>query len=466
MALRFFNTFTKRIEEFAPIRPGEVRMYNCGPTVYDFAHIGNFRAYIFEDLLRRYLKYKGYKVTQVMNLTDIDDKSIRAAREQGIKLQEYTQKYKEAFFEDIDTLKIERAEHYPAATEHIPEMVEMIKRLLETGHAYRKDGSIYFQIKNFPNYGKLSGFDISQLRAGARIDADEYEKETASDFALWKAWDEEDGEVFWETELGKGRPGWHIECSAMSIKYLGQPFDIHTGGVDNIFPHHENEIAQSEGASGEKFANYWLHNAHLMVEGRKMAKSLGNCYTLKDLMGLGHNPLAVRHELLTTHYRQQLNFTFEGLSAALGALQRLRDFWQSLEDVRGDSDGGKVAPVLEKAKTGFEEGLDEDLNISPALASIFDMVREVNSLIAEGQISKGEAQQTLNLLKRFDAVLGFIQPEESTIDKEIEGLIERRNQAREDKNWAEADRVRDELLQKGIILEDTKEGTKWKRKLE
>ncbi len=230
MALRFFNTFTKRIEEFAPIRPGEVRMYNCGPTVYDFAHIGNFRAYMFEDLLRRYLKYKGYKVTQVMNLTDIDDKSIRAAREQGIKLQEYTRKYKEAFFEDIDTLKIERAEHYPAATEHIPEMVELVKRLLETGHAYRKDGSIYFQIKSFPNYGKLSGFDISQLRAGARIDADEYEKETASDFALWKAWDEEDGEVFWETELGKGRPGWHIECSAMSIKYLGQPFDIHTGG--------------------------------------------------------------------------------------------------------------------------------------------------------------------------------------------------------------------------------------------
>ncbi|MFQ5870140.1 MAG: cysteine--tRNA ligase [Candidatus Zixiibacteriota bacterium] len=466
MALRFYNTFTKKIEEFSSIRPGEVRMYTCGPTVYDYAHIGNYRAYIFEDLLRRYLKYKGYNVIQVMNVTDIDDKSIRASREQGIRLQEYTRKYKDAFFEDIDTLNIERAEHYPVATEHIPEMVEMIKTLLERGHAYQKDGSIYFEVKSFPPYGKLSGFDISQLKAGARIDSDEYEKETASDFALWKAWDEDDGEVFWETELGKGRPGWHIECSAMSIKYLGQPFDIHTGGVDNIFPHHENEIAQSEGASGDKFANCWLHNAHLMVEGRKMAKSFGNFYTLKDLLKLGHHPTAIRYQLLTIHYRQQLNFTFEGLSGALSSLQRLRDFWRSLEDVRGDNDGGKVAPVLEKAKTGFEEGLDEDLNISPALASIFDMVREVNSLIAEGQISKGEAQQTLNLLKRFDAVLGFIRPEESTIDEEIEALIEGRNQARGDKNWAEADRIRDELLKKGIVLEDTKEGTKWKRKLE
>jgi cysteinyl-tRNA synthetase len=466
MALRFYNTYTNRVEPFEPIRPGEVGMYTCGPTVYDYAHIGNFRAYMFEDLLRRHLKYKGFKVTQVMNLTDVDDKSIRGAREQGVKLQEYTRKYIDAFFEDLDILRIERAEQYPPATEHIPEMVELVKKLLDTGHAYRKDGSIYFQIKSFPNYGKLSGFDISQLKTGARVDADEYEKESASDFALWKAWDEQDGEVFWDTELGKGRPGWHIECSAMSVKYLGQPFDIHTGGVDNMFPHHENEIAQSEAASGKKFVNYWLHNAHLMVEGKKMAKSFGNCYTIKDLMKLGHNSLAIRYELLTTHYRQQLNFTFEGLGAALAALQRLWDFWRKLEDIKGETDHGKVSPILEKAKTGFEEGLDDDLNISPALASVFDMVRDTNSLIAADQISKREAQEVLEVLGRFDIVLGFLRPEETTIDEGIEGLIEKRNQARKEKNWAEADRIRDELLDEGIVLEDTKEGTKWKRKLE
>jgi cysteinyl-tRNA synthetase len=466
MALRFYNTYTNRVEPFESLKPGEVGMYTCGPTVYDYAHIGNFRAYMFEDLLRRHLKYKGFKVTQVMNLTDVDDKSIRGAREQGIKLREYTRKYIDAFFEDLDTLRIERAEHYPPATEHIPEMVELVKKLLDTGHAYRKDGSIYFQIKSFPNYGKLSGFDLSQLKTGARVDADEYEKESASDFALWKAWDEEDGEVFWETDLGRGRPGWHIECSAMSVKYLGQPFDIHTGGVDNMFPHHENEIAQSEAASGKKFVNYWLHNAHLMVEGKKMAKSFGNCYTIKDLMKLGHNPLAIRYELLTTHYRQQLNFTFEGLGAALAALQRLWDFWRKLEDIKGETDHGEVAPILEKAKTGFEEGLDDDLNISPALASVFDMVRDVNSLIAAEQISKREAQEVLDVLGRFDIVLGLLRPEEASIDEGIEALIQKRNQARKDKKWAEADRIRDELLEKGIVLEDTKGGTKWKRKLE
>ncbi|MBD3168005.1 MAG: cysteine--tRNA ligase [candidate division Zixibacteria bacterium] len=468
MALEFYNTYSKKKEEFKPIKEGEVYLYTCGPTVYDFAHIGNFRAYIFEDLLKRYLIYRGYKVLQVMNLTDVDDKTIKGSIARKISLDEYTAPYKEAFFEDVDTLKISRADYYPEATAHVPEMVDMIQKLLEKGYAYRQGDSIYYRISKFPNYGQLSGMDVSQLKAGARVDSEEYDKETAADFALWKGWDDDDGDVYWETELGKGRPGWHIECSAMSMKYLGETFDIHCGGVDNIFPHHDNEIAQSEAATGKRFANYWLHNAHLMVEGRKMAKSFNNFYTLKDLLNKGMHPLAIRYVLLATHYRQQLNFTFDGINAALASLQRLWDFYETVQSAKEGDSGGKIKGAVDKAKRAFTAGLDDDLNISPALASVFDFVKDVNRVLNETGISHEEKQMVMDTLEGFDTVLAFVKPpdEARIIDEDIEKLIEQRNAARKNKDYAESDRIRDLLLEKGIILEDTRDGTKWKRKVE
>ncbi len=465
MALRFYNTMTRRKEEFLPIEDGHVRMYTCGPTVYGFAHIGNLRTFIFEDLLRRYLKYKGYRVRQVMNLTDVDDKTIKGSRERGISLREYTAEYKNAFFEDIDALGIERAEIYPEATAHIPEMVELVKKLKDKGFAYETDGSVYYKISRFADYGKLSRMKMDALRAGARVAADEYEKEQVSDFALWKGWDEDDGDVFWETELGKGRPGWHIECSAMSMKYLGEQFDIHTGGVDNIFPHHENEIAQSEAATGHRFANFWLHAEHLIVEGRKMAKSFGNFYTLRDVLAKGYSPLAIRYLLMATHYRQQLNFTFEALEAAHNGLERYHDFIANIGDVTLETDGGEADGYIEKAKNGFEAALDDDLNISPALGEVFNFIRDINRLKAENRLSKTEAKRVLETINRFDSVLGLQKKEEISLDSEIEAMIQARIEARKNKNWVEADRIRDELIKKGIILEDTPTGTKWKRKL-
>lgn len=456
---------TRSLEEFRSMEPGVVKMYTCGPTVYAPAHIGNYRAYTFEDILRRYLIYKGYKVTQVMNLTDIDDKTIRDSNARGITLQEHTRQFKDMFFMDIDRLSIQRAEYYPAATEHIEEMVAMVEKLLERGHAYRSGDSVYYKISTFPKYGSLSHMKIEDLRAGARVDSDEYEKETVSDFALWKGWTEKDGVVFWETSLGKGRPGWHIECSAMSMKYLGEHFDIHTGGVDNIFPHHENEIAQSEGATGEKFVNYWLHNAHLIIESQKMSKSEGNYYTVQDLVDQGHDPLAIRYVLLSTHYRQQLNFTMEGLEAAKAAITRLRDFKSNVESASGTGDKKAVNDAIEKAVRGFEEGLDNDLNISPSLGAVFDFVREINSVLADKGLSESERDSVLETLKKFDIVLGVIFVEEGEIDAEIEGLIQKRLDAKKNKDFQTADKIREDLLNKGIILEDTPTGTKWKRKI-
>lgn len=465
MALRFYNTMTRRKEEFSPIDGDHVRMYTCGPTVYGYPHIGNYRTFIFEDLLRRYLKYKGYRVTQVMNLTDVDDKSIAGSREQGISLADFTAVYKDAFFEDIDTLNIDRADRYPAATEHVPEMVALIKKLIEKGLAYEMEGSYYYRISGFPEYGKLSHMNLEGLRAGARVASDEYEKDQVSDFALWKGWDEADGDVFWETELGKGRPGWHIECSAMSMKYLGEHFDIHTGAVDNIFPHHENEIAQSEAATGKPFANLWMHALHLMVEGHKMAKSLGNDYTLRDILDKGYAPLAIRYLLISTHYRQQLNFTFDGLEAARNGLERYHDFIANLADVSSDTDGGEADAYIDRAKKGFEEALDDDLNISEALGMVFNFIRDINRLKAEEKLSRAEADRVLEAVNGFDSVLGFRKTKEAGIDDDIEAMIAARENARKSKNWAEADRIRDELLAQGIILEDTASGTKWKRKL-
>jgi cysteinyl-tRNA synthetase len=465
MSLKFFNTLTRQKEEFVSIEPGKIRMYTCGPTVYDFAHIGNFRAYVFADLLKRYLKYKGYEVKQVMNLTDIDDKTIKGSQEEKISLKEYTKRYKDAFFEDVKALNIEPADIYPEATAHIKEMVELVKKLMDKGHAYQLGGSTYFKISSFPSYGMLSKMKMEDLKAGTRISKDEYEKEEIGDFALWKAWDEKDGEVFWETDIGKGRPGWHIECSAMSSKYLGSHFDIHTGGVDLIFPHHENEIAQSEGANGEKFVNYWLHNEHLLVEGRKMAKSYGNYYTLRDILAKGYNPMAVRYLLLATYYRQQLNFTFEGLEGAKNALQRLYDFMDRLKSTKSRKSHPEIAEILEEAQKGFEEELDDDLNVSGALGKIFDLVKEVNRFIDEGDFSTQHAESTLALMQRFDSALGILKREEVRLDEKVGELIQQRNQARKEKKWQEADHIRKEIENLGIILEDTPEGTKWKKRI-
>jgi len=461
--LRFYNTLTRQKEAFRAIEPGKVRMYTCGPTVYDYPHIGNYRAYTFEDLLRRYLKYRGYTVIQVMNLTDVDDKTIRGAQRAGMALREYTAIYKQAFFEDLRTLNIERAEYYPAATEHIPDMVALIKRLLERGYAYRADDSIYFRIARFPDYGKLSHIDVHDLQSGAsgRIDSDEYAKDDVRDFALWKAWTPEDGDVYWDTELGRGRPGWHIECSAMSMKYLGPHFDIHTGGEDNIFPHHENEIAQSEAATGMPFVNYWLHCRHLLVDHQKMSKSLGNFYTLRDLLDKGFKPKGIRYALLSTHYRQPMNFTLDGLRAAENAVQRLLDFMHNLQTASGR--GFVVQPLLQHTQARFEAALDDDLNISGALGAIFEMVREVNRAIAQGQLSTTDAQQVTTLMQRFDTVLGLLTPEQEEVDSTVAALVQERQEARKARDFARADALRERIRELGFLVEDTPQGPRLKR---
>lgn len=463
--MRLYNTLTRAKEDFKPLEDNHVRMYTCGPTVYDVAHIGNFRTFVFEDLLRRYLKFKGYKITQVMNLTDIDDKTIKGAIAQKISLHEYTAFYKRAFFEDIEKLGIEKAEYYPAATEHIAEMVGMIRKLKDKGLAYEIEGNYYYSIAKFSDYGKLSHLDMSGLKAGARVAADEYEKESISDFALWKAWDENDGDVFWETELGKGRPGWHIECSAMSMKYLGETFDLHTGGVDNMFPHHENEIAQSEGASGRKFVNFWLHSEHLLVEGTKMSKRFNNYYTLRDIIDKGYSPLAVRYILLATHYRQQLNFTFDGLVSARNGLERYNDFFNNLRDYKGGTSAGEADEIISKMLKGFEEALDDDLNISPALGEVFDFIRDINRLKAENRLSRDERDRAIIALERADTMLGFLIREESVISGDIEALIQERSMAKKNRDFATADKIRNKLFDMGIILEDSSSGTKWKKRL-
>jgi cysteinyl-tRNA synthetase len=461
----FFNTLTRKKEKFVPLEEGKVRIYTCGPTVYDYAHIGNFRTFVFQDLLRRWLEYRGFKVIQVMNITDVDDKTIRGARKRNIPLREYTDYYMKAFFEDIEALNLEKAEYYPRATEHIPEMVELIKRLMEKGYAYRgEDGSIYYDISKFKDYGKLSKLKIEELKPGARVKVDEYGKEEARDFALWKAWDEEDGDVFWETEIGKGRPGWHIECSTMAMKYLGETIDIHSGGVDLIFPHHENEIAQSEAATGKPFARYWLHSEHLLVEGRRMAKRYGNFYTLRDLIKMGYDPKAIRYLLMSTHYRQQLNFTFEGLEAAKGAVDRLTTFVRRLLETDGAGCGEEIKRLMADVQKRFESAMDDDLNISVALAALFDFVRDVNKLMDENRLSRKEAEEVYDLMMKFDKVLGVIGEvkAEEKLPPEAEELIRRREEARKAKDWATADRIREQLRAMGIILEDTPQGVKWR----
>ena len=462
--IKFFNTLSSKIEPFKPIIPGEVKLYTCGPTVYDYQHIGNFRAYIFEDLLKRSLLFMGYKVIHVMNITDVDDKTIKGANAEGVELHEYTKKFTEDFFESIKTLNIANADYYPRATEHIPEMVEMISGLLEKGYAYKKDGSVYFSIAKFPDYGKLSNINLEELKPGQRIESDEYEKEAAHDFALWKS--KKENEPFWETEIGAGRPGWHIECSVMSSKYLGQSFDIHCGGVDNIFPHHENEIAQSEAYFGKKFVNYWVHCHHLVVGGEKMAKSKGNFYTLKDILDRNYDPLALRLLLLSTHYRKMLNFSFEALEQSSASLQRIKDFLYELKHHSFEKGENKdISQLIEKQMNNFTRGLSDDLNVSVALTAVFEMIRKVNVLISQGKVYSKDAEKLMSSIRALDGVLAVLpDEEEELLPPDIMKKVEEREKARREKNYKLADQIRNVLIQQGIILEDTKDGVRWKRR--
>ncbi len=462
MTLKFFNSFGNKLEEFNSITPGFVGLYTCGPTIYNYAHIGNLKCYTWEDLLKRYLLFRGYKVKQVMNLTDIDDKTIKGAIENKIALTQFTDKYKKGFFEDIKTLNILPADIYCAATEHIPEMVNIIQKLLDKGVAYKgEDGCIYYSIKKFPSYGKLAGIDPTKLKAGARIKQDEYEKEGIGDFALWKAWDENDGPVYWETSLGKGRPGWHIECSAMSVKYLGEHFDMHTGGIDNKFPHHENEIAQTEAATGKKFVNYWMHTAHLMVEGQKMSKSLGNFYTLRDLLDKGFKPKAIRYTFLNTNYRQQLNFTFESVKDAQKTLDGLQNFIDRLKLIKETKANDSVINFVDEAVIAFTDAMDNDLNVPEAMKYVFDFTKKVNKQIDENALGVNGAKEALDFLKKIDSVMGVLDFSEKffEITSEQQRLVEDRSIAKQTKNWARADEIRALLKSQGIEVVDNKDGT-------
>ncbi len=473
--IKFYNTLTRKKQTFRPIEPGTVKMYSCGPTVYNFAHIGNLRSFIFVDLLRRFLKYEGFKVLHVMNITDVDDKTIRDSKKEGLSLKEFTEKYTIYFLEDISALNIQRPDIMPKATEHIPDMIALIKKLDENGYVYKSDdNSVYYKISKFKDYGKFAQIKVKDLKAGARVSQDEYSKEEAQDFALWKAWNPEDGDTFWKTEYGKGRPGWHIECSAMSMKYLGETFDMHTGGVDLIFPHHQNEIAQSEGATGKRFVNYWLHCEHLIVEGKKMSKSLGNFYTLRDVLAKGYKPMAIRYLLMSTHYRQQLNFTFNALEAAQNNVDKLVNFAARLKEIAeskkktGKLDKEKkkeTALLIKNAKKGFDKALEDDLNVSDALAAVFNFITEMNKRIAEDSLDKNSAKKGFELMMQFDSVLGVIGEikEEKELPEEIMKLINEREEARKSRNFAKADEIRNILKSKGILLDDTKDGVKWRR---
>ncbi len=492
---RFYNTLSGRVEDFAPLEDNLARMYACGPTVYNFGHIGNFRTFVFVDVLRRFLRQSGYQLKHCMNITDVDDKIIRDAGKAGVSIGEFTKKYEQAFWEDAAFLNLEKPEIVVRATDHIPEMAHFIQGLVESGHAYRADdGSYYFRIASFPQYGKLSKKDFGGILEGARVDVDEYDKDNARDFALWKA--PKPGEASWDTEIGPGRPGWHIECSTMSMEYLGQTFDIHTGGEDLIFPHHENEIAQSEALTGKPFAHFWMHARFLLVEGEKMSKSLGNFYTLRDLVLMGHKPSSLRFLLASVPYRKQLNFTFDGLKQAKESVERLRNFRRRLETEpfpAGESQ--PITDLARKTEAKMIAALGDDLNTAEALAAIFDMVREANAAADAGQLRQGDAPRLLKTLAWFDGIFAVMEDRdaekvrtvldwakqegrlqeasEETVeiaksvelsDAKIDALIAERQAARKTKNFARSDEIRNQLASAGIILEDTKDGVRWKRK--
>jgi cysteinyl-tRNA synthetase len=465
-------------EPFVPLVPGEVRTYTCGPTVYDFAHIGNFRTFVFQDVLRRYLKSKGYRVIQVMNLTDVDDRIIQKAAAAGVSIREYTDKYIQAFLDDRRALNLELPEHLARATEHIDEMVELIQKLTEKGFTYTSEGSTYYRIAKFPAYGKLSKIDVAGMQDGARVDNDRYEKDSARDFALWKA--PKPGEHFWETPIGPGRPGWHIECAAMALKFLGDTLDIHSGGVDLTFPHHENEIAESEAATGKPFARYWLHAEFLLVDHEKMSKSMGNFATLRELFSHGHKPSSIRFLLASVPYRRQLNFTPESLLAAASSVERLRNFASRLRTEKfpeGSSAG--IVERVEKAMQEFDSGLADDLNTAQALAAIFDLVREVNIAMDRGEFRQGDVVPVLATMEKFDQIFAVLQDDDAEklrvlgigkdsaapSDAEVEALVAERQAARKRRDFAASDRLRDELAARGVLIEDSRDGSvRWKRK--
>jgi len=476
--IHLHNTLSGKVEPFVTLEPGQVGMYTCGPTVYDYAHIGNYRTFVFQDILRRFLKWRGFQLNHVMNLTDVDDRIIANAAAAGVGIREYTEKFVQAFFADCKTLSIESPEHWIRATDHIDDMVALIEKLQKNTYTYPSEGSIYYRIMKFPEYGKLSKVDLSGIQAGARVDNDRYEKESARDFALWKA--PKPGEHFWETPIGAGRPGWHIECSAMAMKYLGDTLDIHTGGIDLAFPHHENEIAQSEAATGKQFVRYWLHAEHLLVEGEKMSKSLGNFFTLRDLFAKGYKPSALRFALASVPYRRQLNFTFDGLQQATSSVERLRNFAARLKNEKfpaGNQPG--MAERIAKAADDFDAGLSDDLNTAQALAAVFDFVREANTAMDKDEFRQGDVAAALAFLAGFDKVIAVLEDNDGEklraigfggdggglSDAEIEKLVAERQAARARRDFAASDRVRKDLSDRGIILEDTKDGkVRWKRK--
>lgn len=464
MGLKLYNTLTKTLEEFKPIEEGKVKMYFCGPTVYDYPHIGNLRTFVVSDILRRYLEYRGYEVLFVMNLTDVDDKTIKGARREGISLKEYTDRYAKIFFEDISTIRIKPATYYPRATDTIKEIVEFVKALIEKGYAYKTEDGVYFDISSFKEYGKLSNLDRREIKVGAsgRVHADEYSKDDVVDFALWKAWKEEDGDVYWDTEIGKGRPGWHIECSVMSTKYLGETFDIHGGGVDLIFPHHENEIAQSEAKTGKKFVNYWVHVEHLMVNGRKMSKSEGNFYTLRDLLAKGYSPKAIRLVLISTHYKKPLDFTEDKVVQAQNTIKDLELFIARMKKISKvntsvNVDSSKVE-VIVNARKRFIDSMDDNLNVPEALGVVFSLVssyenRDITS------ISSVEADEVLKFLEEVKSVLDFFDMDIDQVPSEVLELVNQREEFRKNKNFSEADRIRNLITSKGYTLIDTKIGS-------
>lgn len=464
--LKLYNTLKRKKEIFRSLSDKQVKIYTCGPTVYDYAHIGNFRAYVFADILVKYLKYKGYEVFWVMNITDIDDKTIAGANKKGVSLKEYTDFYKKAFFEDLKKLNIQKANYYPEATKHIKEMVELVKILLEKGYAYKgNDGSIYFKISKFKEYGKLAGMPLQSLKQTQRTICDNYSKEQIADFVLWKA--KKENEPFWKTEIGEGRPGWHLECSVMSTKYLGQPFDIHTGGIDLIFPHHQNEIAQSQAAYEKPLALFWLHNEYLLVEGQKMSKSLGNFYTLKDIETKNFRPLALRYLYLTAHYRDKLNFTFSSLESAQKTLENLENFVFILKNTpfKRKKIRQKIIKLKEKLEKNFEKAMDDDLNTPKALAIVFDFTSEIQKEIKNGLFNKNEANLVLKTILNIDEVLGLNlkKIKKEKVPKEILKLIKEREKMRAEKRFKEADLVREKIQKNGYLIEDTPYGPRWKK---
>jgi cysteinyl-tRNA synthetase len=462
MTVRLLDTLTGEARPLEPLEPGHVRVYSCGPTVYGPAHVGNFRSFLFADLLVRYLRYRGLRVTWVMNITDVDDKIIRGAAAEGVGIAELADRYTERFLEDAAVLRMTMPDVLPRATAHVDDMAALIAILVERGHAYATDdGSIFFRIASWPAYGRLAHLDPGAMRVGERVEADEYAKDDVRDFALWKG--PREGEPAWETPVGSGRPGWHIECSAMSMRYLGPSFDIHTGGIDLVFPHHEDEMAQSEAATGRPFVGTWLHCAHLQMGGEKMAKSTGNIARVGDIIDRGVSPRALRYALMAAHYRMSLSFSDDSLQAAASAVDRLEALWTALGTYQSDaSDDPTLPAVLEAGRAGFEAGLDDDLNVSPTLASVFDLVRELNRRIAARTLSIADAQRAREVLIDLDRVLALL-PDEDALEPESAALLDARAAARSAKDWAESDRLRGALLERGIVVEDSRDGQRWRR---